>query len=140
MQNHYNLLYREEEREMIKYCNKTGVGILPWSPLAEGLLARPPGLTGSTMRSSEPSRFGNGESDSDKAIIKRVLEIARTRNCKMSQVALAWLNKRVAAPIIGINSIQRMNEALVACGMQLTEEEEAYLEEPYQPKKIQGHS
>ena len=140
MQNHYNLLYREEEREMIKYCKKTGVGILPWSPLAEGLLARPPGLIGTSMRSSEPSRFGNGESEPDKAIIKRVLEISKARDWTMSQVALAWLNKRVAAPIIGVNSLQRMNEALATCGKELTEEEEACLEEPYQPKKVQGHS
>ncbi|RYP80124.1 hypothetical protein DL769_002610 [Monosporascus sp. CRB-8-3] len=140
MQNHYNLLYREEEREMIKYCRKTGVGILPWSPLAEGLLARPPGLIGTSTRSLEPSRFGNGQSEPDKSIIKRTLEVSKARNWTMSQVALAWLNRRVAAPIIGMNSVGRMDEALAVRGMELSWEEEAYLEEAYEPKRIQGHS
>lgn len=140
MQNHYNLLYREEEREVIKFCNRTGVGLLPWSPLAEGHLARPPGQQGFSQRSSRESRFGNGRSEADQAIIARVQQVAQMRNWTMSQVALAWLNKRVAAPIVGINSIARLDEVLAIRGQELSTEEEAYLEAPYEPKQIQGHS
>ncbi|RYP33088.1 hypothetical protein DL767_004873 [Monosporascus sp. MG133] len=88
----------------------------------------------------QPSRFGNGQSEADKAIIKRTLEISKARNWTMSQVALAWLNRRVTAPIIGMNSVERMDEALAVRGMELSAEEEAYLEEAYEPKRIQGHA
>ncbi|KAL8798078.1 MAG: hypothetical protein Q9182_006968 [Xanthomendoza sp. 2 TL-2023] len=135
MQNYYNLLYREEEREMIKFCNETGVGLIPWSPLSQGQLARPASSQGSTTRSSNVSL-----GDTDVKIIERVEELAKKHEWEMSHVALAWINKRVASPIIGFSSIARMDEALEVRGKSLTEEEEKSLEELYKPKPVQGHS
>ncbi|CAJ2508014.1 Uu.00g092000.m01.CDS01 [Anthostomella pinea] len=144
MQNHYNLLYREEEREMNKFCNATGVGLIPWSPLARGHLARAPEQTGKTIRSEQEkkgaSMMTTGQSDSDKEVIKRVQEVAKKRGWKMSHVALAWINERVSSPIVGFSSVERMDEALDARGKELTEEEEKYLEEPYVTRDVQGHS
>jgi aryl-alcohol dehydrogenase-like predicted oxidoreductase len=142
MQNHYNLLYREEEREMNRFCNDTGVGLIPWAPLCRGHLARPPGKFGSTDRSKlEKSRApgSHGTVEPDLTIIGRVQEIAEKRGWKMSQVALAWINKRVSSPIIGFSSVARIDEAIDSRGKTLTDEEEKYLEELYQPKKIAGH-
>ncbi|KAI2636376.1 aldo/keto reductase [Hypomontagnella submonticulosa] len=142
MQNHYNLLYREEEREMNRFCNDTGVGLIPWAPLCRGHLARPPTAFGTTERSrieksSSPGTHGTVEPDL--TIINRVQEIANKRGWKMSQVALAWINKRVTSPIIGFSSVARIDEALEARGKILTDEEEKYLEELYEPKQISGH-
>jgi aryl-alcohol dehydrogenase-like predicted oxidoreductase len=143
MQNYYNLLYREEEREMNKYCNLTGVGLIPWAPLCRGHLARPPSDSAESARlASEDGKpfysVGNGEVD--KKIIGRVQELAEKKGWSMSHVALAWINKRVSSPIIGFSSLQRMEDALQARGKTLTEEEEKYLEELYEPKAVQGHS
>ncbi|RYP86637.1 hypothetical protein DL769_000705 [Monosporascus sp. CRB-8-3] len=143
MQNHYNLLYREEEREMNRFCNDTGVGLIPWAPLCRGHLARPPQDFGSTQRSKEEkerSKGAHGTVEPDLTIIKRVQEIAEKRGWKMSHVALAWINKRVASPIIGFSSIARIEEAIEARGKTLTDEEEKYLEELYEPKAIAGHT
>ncbi|KAI0168269.1 NADP-dependent oxidoreductase domain-containing protein [Pestalotiopsis sp. NC0098] len=142
MQNHYNLLYREEEREMIRFCNDTGVGLIPWAPLCRGHLARPPADFGTTGRSrlekdADPNSHGTVEPDL--SIIDRVIEIAHRRGWQMSHVALAWINKRVSSPIIGFSNVERIDEAIAARGKVLTEEEEKYLEELYQPKEIQGH-
>ncbi|KAI9721565.1 MAG: hypothetical protein M1812_002327 [Candelaria pacifica] len=142
MQNYYNLLYREEEREMNKYCDLTGVGLIPWSPLCRGFLARPVAGTGSSKRgSTEKSKpmFASGMGQPDEAIIDRVQELAEKKKWKMSQVALAWLNKRITSPIIGFSSIERVEEAIGVKGKTLSEEEERYLEELYIPKAIQGH-
>lgn len=135
MQNRYNLLYREEEREMNRFCNLTGVAIVPWGPLCEGQLARPLEATGTTARSAG-TREIRPES---KEIIRRVEELAKKKGWTMSQVTLAWTQKRVASPIIGFSSVQRLDEALAARGKELTEEEERYLEEPYRPVEIEGH-
>jgi aryl-alcohol dehydrogenase-like predicted oxidoreductase len=143
MQNHYNLLYREEEREMNRFCNDTGVGLIPWAPLTRGHLARPPTEFGSTARSKqekEQSSGTHGTVEPDLTIIKRVMEISEKHKWPMSHVALAWINKRVASPIIGFSSVQRMDEAISVRGKTLTDEEEKYLEELYEPKPIQGHS
>ncbi|EMD01002.1 hypothetical protein BAUCODRAFT_60820 [Baudoinia panamericana UAMH 10762] len=140
MQNHYNLLYREEEREMNKYCDATGVGLIPWAPLCRGHLARPPSQFGSTIRSEGEQKTSKGQSESDKEVVKRVQELAEKHGWKMSHVALAWINKRVSSPIIGFSSVERMEEALEARGKELTPEEEKYLEEPYVTRDIQGHS
>jgi aryl-alcohol dehydrogenase-like predicted oxidoreductase len=137
MQNHYNLLYREEEREMNKYCDVTGVGLIPWAPLCRGILARPPSSE-KTERSAK-DRFQTGNSDVDQQIVKRVQEIAVKRGWKMSHVALAWINKRVASPIIGFSSVERIDEALEIKGKELTVEEEKYLEELYEARKVEGH-
>ena len=104
MQNHYNLLYREEEREMNRFCNDTGVGLIPWAPLCRGHLARRPQDFGTTDRSKleQDQQSGtHGTVEPDLTIIKRVVEIAEKRQWPMSHVALAWINKRVASPIIG---------------------------------------
>lgn len=140
MQNHYNLLYREEEREMNAFCNATGVGLIPWAPLSRGHLARPLEAFGSTTRSEGEKKSGAEQSEADREIVKRVQEVAEKKGWKMSHVALAWINKRVSAPIIGFSSVERMDEALEACGKELSKEEEEYLEEPYKPKAIVGHS
>lgn len=135
MQNHYNLLYREEEREMIRFCNETGVGIIPWAPLAGGALARKAEEHGKTERSK-----GNELGEVDRKIVERVGEVAGKRGWTPSEVALAWIGKRVTSPIVGFSSVGRIDEALGVRGKVLTEEEETYLEELYQPKKIVGHS
>ena len=142
MQNHYSLLYREEEREMNRFCDATGVGLIPWAPLARGNLARPAGEFGSTKRSEGEKKISkNGElGEVDVQIIKRVEELARKKDWKMSQVALVWINKRISSPIIGFSSEARMDEAIEAKGKTLTEEEIKYLEELYVPKAIIGHS
>ncbi|OQE20528.1 hypothetical protein PENSTE_c013G08376 [Penicillium steckii] len=137
MQNQYSLTYREEEREMNRYCNETGVGLIPWSPLDAGRLARPLQQVGATNRlgTTLPSDIPSADAE----IISRVEEIAKNKNWTMSQVALAWVSRRVAGPIVGFSSVQRIDEAL-DCGIRtLTIEEEAYLENPYVPKGISGH-
>jgi len=138
MQNHYNLIYREEEKEMNRFCDDTGVGLIPWAPLARGNLARPYEALGSTIRSKPEAE--KGLSEADIKTIGRVKELAEKKGWKMSQVALAWINKRISSPIIGFSSIERMDEALEVRGKTLTEEEEKYLEELYTPKAIVGHS
>ncbi|KAH6617682.1 NADP-dependent oxidoreductase domain-containing protein [Chaetomium sp. MPI-SDFR-AT-0129] len=143
MQNQYNLLYREEEREMIRFCNDTGVGLIPWAPLCRGHLARRPEKYGSTTRSqgeknSQPGAHGTTETDLN--TINRVVELADKHEWPISHVALAWINKRITSPIIGFSSVQRLEEAISARGKVLTDEEEKYLEELYQPKAIHGHS
>ncbi|CAI7610542.1 unnamed protein product [Penicillium viridicatum] len=142
MQNHYNLLYREEEREMVKFCNRSGVGMVPWAPRASGQLARPLSSNGSTLRSrvNKNGAFYYDEKNTDsQVIISRVQEIAEKRGWPMSHVTLAWLNRRVTSPIIGFSSVGHIDDALAARGKLLTPEEEVYLEEPYWPKSIQGH-
>jgi aryl-alcohol dehydrogenase-like predicted oxidoreductase len=143
MQNCYSLLYREEEREMNRFCNDTGVGLVPWGPLAAGALARPLADYGTTKRSQmqkerQPGAMGTVEPDV--SIIKRCQEIADKKGWPLSVVALAWINKRCASPIVGFSSEKRLDEALVAKGKELTADEEKYLEELYQPKNIFGHS
>ncbi|KAK7452145.1 hypothetical protein VKT23_012250 [Stygiomarasmius scandens] len=135
MQNEYSLLYREEERDMNAYCNYHGIGIIPWAPVAAGLLARPFGE--STTRSESANRV---VSETDKIIIQRVQEIAEKKGKTMAQVASAWVNAKVSSPIIGLSSEKRIEEAIGINGLTLTEEEAKYLEEPYQPKAVRGHA
>jgi len=138
MQNHYSLLYREEEREMNRFCNDTGVGLIPWAPLFRGHLARPLSSLGKTTRSAPEA--DKGLTEADEGIVKRVQELADKKGWKMSQVALAWINKRISSPIIGFSSVERIDESLDVKGKILTDEEEKYLEELYVPKAISGHS
>ncbi|KAK0707630.1 NADP-dependent oxidoreductase domain-containing protein [Lasiosphaeris hirsuta] len=142
MQNQYNLLYREEEREMNRFCNDTGVGLIPWAPLCRGHLARRPEAFGSTERSKsekENSPGSHGTVEPDLTIINRVVELADKHEWPISHVSLAWINRRITSPIIGFSSVQRLEEAVNARGKVLTGEEEKYLEELYQPKAITGH-
>ena len=147
MQNHYNLLYREEEREMLPFCRAEGIGVLPWSPLARGLLTRP-----AAREAAEPptARAATDDvmrrlyhpSDGDYTIIDRVGELAGRRGVSRAQIALAWLLAQpgVTAPIVGASKPQHLEDALAAERLQLSAEERQYLEAPYQPHPVSGHS
>lgn len=123
---------------MNRFCNSTGVGLIPWGPLAAGKLARPVQVT--EEKGTKRSESGGELSEADKVVLQRVEELAGKKGWKMSQVALAWANKRITSPIIGFSSTERMMEAVGARGLRLSEEEEKYLEEAYVPKEIVGHS
>ncbi|CAO1601847.1 hypothetical protein XANCAGTX0491_005483 [Xanthoria calcicola] len=140
MQNCYHLCYREEEREMNKFCNETGVGIIPWGPLFGGLLAKPLGVE--STRSQMSVAMSGGLTEADEGIIKRVQEVAEKKGWKMSQVALAWVRGKGCVPIMGLTSanVQRLEEACAVKDMRLTEEETKYLEELYVPKQVAGHA
>ena len=146
MQNHYNLVYREEEREMIPQCIDQGVGVIPWSPLARGLLAgnRTRGGERLTTRANT-DQFGDllyTQLDVDFEVVDRLLEVAEARDVPSAQVALAWLLQRpgVTAPIVGATKLSHLEDALAAEQLTLTDEEVAALEEPYVPHAIAGHS
>ena len=145
MQNHYNLVYREEEREMIPLCRAENVGLIPWSPLARGFLAgnRKPGeAKGSTLRAQTDDYGRSMYRDTDYTVVERVAEIATERNVKPAQVALAWVlaNPAVSAPIIGASKQSHLDDALGALDLKLTPEEITRLEQPYEPHPILGHS
>jgi aryl-alcohol dehydrogenase-like predicted oxidoreductase len=139
MQNRYNLCYREEEREMNKFCNETGVGLIPWTPLASGLLSKPLGVE--TARSKMVAAMSGAPTEADQIINKRVQELADKKGWKMSQVALAWIRGKGCIPIVGLNStsIERLDEACTVRDIKLTADEMKYLEEPYTPKAVAGH-
>ncbi|OTA89169.1 hypothetical protein M434DRAFT_79694 [Hypoxylon sp. CO27-5] len=137
MQNYYHLCYREEEREMVRFCNDTGVGILPYSANFGGKLARPLGQHDST-RAKTPSPVGGALASDEEEIIRRVEKLASEKGWKMSQVNLAWHRSRGNIPIVGFNSIARIDEACDARGKTLTAEEAKFLEEPYVPKAVVG--
>jgi 1-deoxyxylulose-5-phosphate synthase len=140
MQNHYNLVYREEEREMIPLCLDQGVGIIPWSPLARGLLAR----TEATARTtSDPiASMYDAQAEDDAKVVEALRLVAGERGVSSAQVALAWLMGKpgVAAPIIGATKLRHMDDAIAAVDLELTGEEIARLEAPYRPHSILGHS
>ncbi|KAG1727525.1 Aldo keto reductase [Suillus lakei] len=138
MQDEYSLLYREEEREMLAYCNYNGIGVIPWAPLAAGILARPVGTETTRLNSTKGTGLERGVTDEDATIISRVEELSKKKNCKMSQISLAWVASKVSSPIVGISSIQRLQESIIE-GIELTPEEITYLEEPYEPKAVRGH-
>ncbi|OJA13330.1 hypothetical protein AZE42_09283 [Rhizopogon vesiculosus] len=139
MQDEYSLLYREEEREMLAYCNYNGIGVIPYFTLACGVLARPIGTETTHMNSAEKTPFEKALNGGETTIINRVEELSKKKNCKMSQIALAWVGSKVASPIVGVISVQTLHENIVK-GIELTPEEMAYLEEPYEPKVVRGHS
>jgi aryl-alcohol dehydrogenase (NADP+) len=145
MQNHYNLVYREEEREMIPLCVDQGVGLIPWSPLARGFFAgdRKRGGGGETVRSnSDP--FGNSLyfRDEDFTVAECAAELAKERSVSASQIALAWiLSKRyVTSPIIGATKMDHLEQAIAALDIKLSEDEIRTLEAPYRPHPVLGHS
>jgi 1-deoxyxylulose-5-phosphate synthase len=143
MQNHYNLVYREEEREMLPLCRAEGVGVIPWSPLARGLLAgtRGRGDAGATVRAQTDDFARKLYDDSDFDVVDRVVEVARERGVPAAQVALAWLLAQpgVTAPIIGASKPEHLSQAVSALAVNLSEEERRRLEEPYRPHAIRGH-
>ena len=144
LQNHYNAVYREEEREMIPQCIDMGVGVLPWSPLARGLLAGNRTRAGDrlTVR-AQTDPFGDSlyTPDVDFAVVDRVAEVARERGVAPAQVALAWLLHRpgVTAPIVGASKPGHVDDALAAERLELSDDELARLEEPYVPHAVSGH-
>ena len=143
MQNHLNLLYREEEREMLALCEEEGVGVIPWSPMARGRLAREWSDTPVTSR-GETDQFGKtlyrGQEDADRAIVDAVGQVAAARGVKRAQVALAWVLTRpaVTGPIIGASKMSQLDDAIGALSLQLTDDEIVQLEAPYRPRRVAG--
>jgi 1-deoxyxylulose-5-phosphate synthase len=144
MQNHYNLLYREEEREMIPQCIDQGVGVIPWSPLARGVLAgnrTRDGERRTTRSTSDP--FGDSlyAQPADFDVVDAVAEVAAERGAPSAQIALAWLLQRpgVTAPIVGATKLSHIEDALAAEKLELTEDEIRRLEAPYIPHRVLGH-
>ncbi|MFD2331294.1 aldo/keto reductase [Cohnella sp. GCM10020058] len=141
MQNHLNLLYREEEREMLPLCEALGVGVIPWSPLARGRLTRD---WDEPSERSESDAFGKtlyrSAVEADRAVVARVAEIAAARGVPRAQVALAWVAQKsvVTAPIVGATKPHHLEDAVAALSLTLTAEEIAALEEPYVPHQVQG--
>ncbi len=144
MQNHYNLLYREEEREMNPLCRAEGVGLVPWSPLARGLLtgSRLPDITGQTTRAGSDALAEQMYRTANFEIVARVSRLAEQRGVKPAQIALAWLLHQpgVAAPVIGATKLAHLEEAVAAVDIELSPEECTFLEELYQPRAVFGHS
>lgn len=145
MQNHYNLVYREEEREMIPFCIDQGVGIIPWSPLARGFLTgnRPRETKGETLRAQTDTYAHNMYyRDNDYEVVNRLIEVAERRpEAKPAQLALAWLLHRpgLTAPIIGASKMSHLEDALGAVELKLSAEEMELLEEAYRPHPVLGH-
>jgi aryl-alcohol dehydrogenase (NADP+) len=143
MQNHYNLLHREEEREMLPLCADQGIGVLPWSPLARGKLTRP---WDETSNRSESDEFGKTlyayAEEADRTIVDRVAAVAEARGVPRAQIALAWVARHptVTAPIVGATKQHHLDDAVAAMDIQLTPEEVTALEEPYLPHPVVGFS
>ena len=142
MQNHYNLLYREEEREMLPLCRAEGIGVIPWSPLARGRLARP--WQAEKTKRFETDQFGkilySKTEETDRRVIDRAGQIAEARGVSRAQIALAWMlgKPAITAPIVGATKPQHLDEAVAALTLRLTPEEVAALEEPYIPHAVVG--
>jgi aryl-alcohol dehydrogenase-like predicted oxidoreductase len=143
MQNHYNLLYREEEREMLPLCDREDIGVIPWSPLARGYLTRPHEEVEATIRGEtddyareHPYFEGGG-----REVNERVEELAAEYDATMAQIALAWvLDKEVVdAPIVGTTSIEHLEDAVAALDIDLSSSDVEYLEAPYEPVPVSGH-
>jgi aryl-alcohol dehydrogenase-like predicted oxidoreductase len=142
MQNHLNLIYREEEREMLPLCRTEGIGVIPYSPLASGRLTRDPSAEG-TLRSEtdqvQRAKY-DASADTDRQIVERVAESAEKHGATRVQIALAWLLQKlpVTAPIVGATKISHLDDAVGALSVTLTPDEVAYLEEPYVPHRVVG--
>jgi len=143
MQNHLNLIYREEEREMLPLCRDQNIGMIPYSPLASGRLTRdwsPESTLRSKTDQTQKNKY-NASAEMDKEVIERVADLAKKREASRTHIALAWLLQKepVTAPIIGATKISHLEEAIGALSIKLTQEEVNYLEEPYVPHRIVGH-
>lgn len=139
IQGHYNLIFREEEREMAKLCNEDNIAMTPYSALASGRLAKHPGEQSKRMQEDS---YAKGKYDAtekqDRIIIDRVDELAKKRGVTMTEISLAWLMSKVAAPVVGVTKVHHIDGAVKATELELTDEEKAYLEEPYQPHALVG--
>jgi aryl-alcohol dehydrogenase (NADP+) len=144
MQNHYNLVYREEEREMLPLCRAEGIGVIPWSPLARGFLAgnRRRGLKDATRR-EQYDEFGHGlyYAEADYDIADRVVQVAREKGVLPIQIALAWILQQpgITAPIIGASQLEQLDQLIEGLAITLTPDESRFLEERYQPHPVLGH-
>jgi aryl-alcohol dehydrogenase-like predicted oxidoreductase len=144
MQNHYNLIYREEEREMVGLCRSEGIAVLPWSPLARGRLTRP--WKSETTKRAETDAFGKSmysrTEEADEKVVDALGKIAEERGVPLAQIALAWLLSRpgVTSPIVGATKQHHLDDAVAALTLQLTKEETAALEAPYVPHPVLGFS
>jgi aryl-alcohol dehydrogenase-like predicted oxidoreductase len=146
MQNHYNPVYREEEREVLPLCEREGIGVVPWSPLARGYLTRPHEQFDTTARGSEEAdsradrhavyRAGGGEE-----INRRIEQLAEDYGVTMAQLTLSWHlhTDPVTAPIVGVSSVEHLEDAVEAVDISLSESDREYVEEPYEPVPINGH-
>ncbi len=144
MQNHYNLIYREEEREMMPLCEAEGLGVIPWSPLARGLLARaqmPDTSTGTARAETDTLTARLYNHPGDDAVLVALREVAENRGVSPAEVSLAWLLSKpaVTAPIIGVTKLPHLDTALTALDLDLSVEEIEMLEAPYQPHAVRGH-
>jgi aryl-alcohol dehydrogenase (NADP+) len=142
MQNFYNLIYREEEREMLPLCRDQGIGVIPWSPLARGFLARSrdANTEGTTRSKSDVRRLEYSEADYE--VLGAVTKIAREKGVPNSAVALAWVMAQpgLTAPIVGATKMSHLDDALTAVTLELSAAEIEALSKPYQPKAITGHT
>jgi aryl-alcohol dehydrogenase (NADP+) len=142
MQNHYNLLHREEEREMLPLCAAEGVAVIPWSPLARGRLTRDWNDDTERIQTDEYGKtLYNSSVDSDRQIVEQVAQVAASRGLSRAQVALAWMLHKpvVTAPIVGTSKPSHLEEAVAALDVSLSAEEIATLERPYVPHQIAGY-
>ncbi|KAF4434129.1 alcohol dehydrogenase [Fusarium acutatum] len=142
MQPFYNLLYREEEREMLPFCEATGVGVIPWSPIARGLLAKPLSSkndeANQSIRSQSDKKTETWFADANLEIVNRVEKVAADKGISMALVATAWVLQKGCYPILGLNSEKRIKESVEALNVKFTKEELEYLESEYRPRNIQG--
>ena len=149
MQNHYNLVYREEEREMNPLCREEGLGLIPWSPLARGFLAGNRGKTADEDQEAGPTKRAKSDDyahrlyyeEGDHEVVKRVVELAERKGVTPAQIALAWVLHQpgVTAPIVGATKISHLEQAVAALDIELSEDERTTLEEPYRPHPVLGH-
>ena len=141
MQDHYNLINREEEREMLPLCAAEGIAVLPWSPLARGRLTRPSDQSTGRMETDDVGkRLYTATEAADCLVIERVMEVSRKRKVPAAQIALAWLLQKplITAPIIGASKMTHLDDAVSALSLKLTQEDVAAIEEPYVPHRIVG--
>ena len=140
MQNHYNLVYREEEREMIPLCIDEGIGVIPWSPLARGFLAGNRGR-GTDRAKSDTFAQEYYFTDADNAVADRVAEVAKRRGVSSAQIALAWILHKpgITAPIVGASKLDQLEQSIAAVDVKLEDADMKYLEESYQPHRVLGH-
>lgn len=139
IQGHYNLIFREEEREMVPFCREENIALTPYSSLAGGKLSKRPGETSKRQKEDEYAHFKyDATAQQDDAVIRRVMEIADKREVSMTEVALAWLISKVTSPVVGATKMHHIEGAAKAVDLELTPEETAYLEEPYVPHRLVG--
>jgi len=139
VQGHYNLIFREEEREMVPYCHEENIALTPYSALASGRLARKPGETSARLEKDAYAKFKyDATKEQDDIVINRVAEIAEKRGVSMTEVSLAWLLTRVTAPVVGATKFHHIEGAAKAVDLELTDEETAYLEAPYVAHPLAG--